>query len=161
MLQDMAPAPGTPLTFDLPTNDNSLWDSLAELAEAVMTSGPPAGFVRRKLPVGGRRAHAYAGLASTAAGRPATLVVVIAPGHDPQANRRALRTQFGLTPREAEVALLLADRRSNREIAEALHIADKTARRHTERILSKLNAPSRRAVAAVVAGVQGAGEGSE
>lgn len=57
-----------------------------------------------------------------------------------------LRNCFGLTRREVQVARLLADRLSNREIAELLDITVYTAGRHTERVLRKLEVPSRRDV---------------
>lgn len=57
-----------------------------------------------------------------------------------------LRGCFGLTRREIEVARLLADRHSNREIAELLDVTVYTAGRHTERVLKKLGVASRRDV---------------
>jgi DNA-binding CsgD family transcriptional regulator len=53
-----------------------------------------------------------------------------------------------LTPREREVAGLLAVGRSNREIAEALVITEGTAEVHVKRILNKLGLKSRAQVAA-------------
>jgi DNA-binding CsgD family transcriptional regulator len=57
-----------------------------------------------------------------------------------------------LTARELEVVRLLAARRSNYEIAEALHVSRATAKRHTENILQKLGLHSRREVERVVDG---------
>lgn len=54
-----------------------------------------------------------------------------------------VRDHFGLTARESRVAYLLARRRSNAEIAHALHISPHTARRHTENVMHKLNVRSR------------------
>lgn len=54
---------------------------------------------------------------------------------------------LGLTAREAEVATLLAQRRTNREIAEALGISERTARQHTERVLRKVGVDRRTDVA--------------
>jgi DNA-binding NarL/FixJ family response regulator len=66
-----------------------------------------------------------------------------------------------LTLRQAEVALLIADGRSNPEIAELLGISRFTARNHAEQILGRLNVSSRwqvaRALSDVVAGVAGRG----
>ncbi|NBB73424.1 MAG: hypothetical protein GVY35_07070, partial [Bacteroidetes bacterium] len=59
---------------------------------------------------------------------------------------------IGLTPRQAEVAQLLARRKTNREIADALCISPHTARHHTEAVLRKLEVDSRRAVARRMAG---------
>jgi DNA-binding NarL/FixJ family response regulator len=56
--------------------------------------------------------------------------------------------QYGLTLREAEVAVLLAQGRSNSDIAEQLRISPHTARHHTQRILSKLGVHSRAAAGA-------------
>lgn len=58
-----------------------------------------------------------------------------------------LRVRFGLTPREAQVTLLLAEGLDNRAIAEHLCISPHTARRHTEKVLHKLCIASRTAVA--------------
>jgi DNA-binding CsgD family transcriptional regulator len=133
---------------------HGLWADVAEIAEAVMTSpAPPDGFVRGELDVGDKRAAVYASLPEAGGGRPSTVVVVIAPDPppDPPApGRSELRRRFGLTPREAEVALLLAARKSNKEIARELSIAQKTAGRHTEGVLAKLRTSSRRDVGRVL-----------
>ncbi|MGH3243377.1 MAG: helix-turn-helix transcriptional regulator [Spirillospora sp.] len=50
---------------------------------------------------------------------------------------------FGLTPREREVLRLLADGRTNRQIAEELFISVKTAGAHVSNILAKLGVRSR------------------
>ena len=60
----------------------------------------------------------------------------------------AVRDQFGVTAREAEVALLLAQGRTDREVADVLVVAHATARRHAERVLRKLGVTRRSAVAA-------------
>ncbi|MDQ1568476.1 MAG: hypothetical protein QOF96_3356, partial [Actinomycetota bacterium] len=49
----------------------------------------------------------------------------------------------GLTPRELDVLLLLADGRSNKEVAAALFISEKTASVHVSHILAKLGVRSR------------------
>jgi DNA-binding CsgD family transcriptional regulator len=54
-----------------------------------------------------------------------------------------LQLQFGLTARETEVAVLLAQGRSNVAIAKTLGISTHTARHHTQRVLGKLNVHSR------------------
>jgi len=53
-----------------------------------------------------------------------------------------------LTPRELQVARLLARGRSNKEIAARLVISQRTAEGHVERILAKLGFSSRAQVAA-------------
>ncbi len=53
-----------------------------------------------------------------------------------------------LTPREREVLLLLAEGRSNQEIADTLSISVLTAKTHVTRILTKLGLPSRASAAA-------------
>lgn len=57
----------------------------------------------------------------------------------------------GLSPREREVADLLARGRSNREIAEALVVSPKTVERHVTNILAKLGLRNRTELAAVAA----------
>jgi DNA-binding CsgD family transcriptional regulator len=57
--------------------------------------------------------------------------------------------RLGLTPREREVLALVADGRTNRQIAEALFISGKTASVHVSNILSKLGVANRGEAAAV------------
>jgi DNA-binding CsgD family transcriptional regulator len=58
-----------------------------------------------------------------------------------------LRNRFGLTNREAEIALLLAEGLTDAAIAERLAISPHTARRHSESIMKKLKLSSRGAIA--------------
>ena len=60
--------------------------------------------------------------------------------------RRAVRT--GLTPRQTEVAALVADGLTNRELAERLGITERSAESHVERIRLRLGFRSRSQVAA-------------
>jgi len=53
----------------------------------------------------------------------------------------------GLSPRETEVAALIAQGLSNREIAAGLVISEKTAANHVEHIMAKLNLRSRAQIA--------------
>jgi HD-GYP domain-containing protein (c-di-GMP phosphodiesterase class II) len=66
--------------------------------------------------------------------------VLAAAGH-----RTSRRTSWpdGLTAREVEVLRLVAQGRSNREIAAELFIAEKTARNHVERVYAKLGVNNR------------------
>jgi len=56
---------------------------------------------------------------------------------------------FGLTPRERQVLTLLAEGATNRQIGEALYMAEKTASVHVSRILAKLGVQGRTQAAAV------------
>ncbi|CAN5509175.1 LuxR family transcriptional regulator [soil metagenome] len=62
---------------------------------------------------------------------------------------RSEERPFGLTEREMQVIVLLAEGQTNREIAEQLFMAEKTASVHVSRILSKLDVKSRTEAAAV------------
>ena len=65
--------------------------------------------------------------------------------------RRAIASQFGgLTERERQVATLIAQGRSNREIAETLVISYRTVETHIANIMFKLSCTSRSQVAAWV-----------
>ncbi len=66
--------------------------------------------------------------------------VLAAAGH--RVSRRSTWTA-GLTGREVEVLRLVAQGRSNREIAAELVIAEKTARNHVERVYAKLGVNNR------------------
>jgi DNA-binding CsgD family transcriptional regulator len=56
-------------------------------------------------------------------------------------------SQLDLTPRQAEVALLLADNLSDKQIGKRLGISIHTVRRHSEQIFSRLGVNSRGQVA--------------
>ena len=56
---------------------------------------------------------------------------------------------FGLSPREREVLDVLAEGRTNREIAERLFISERTVAVHVRRILSKLEVSGRTEAAGV------------
>ena len=66
--------------------------------------------------------------------------VLAAAGH--RVSRRTSQSG-GLTAREVEVLRLVAQGRSNREIAAELFIAEKTARNHVERVYAKLGVNNR------------------
>ena len=57
--------------------------------------------------------------------------------------------RYGLTPRELEVLALLAEGRTNRQIAETLFISESTAGVHVSNILGKLGATNRVEAAAI------------
>jgi DNA-binding NarL/FixJ family response regulator len=56
-----------------------------------------------------------------------------------------------LTPREREVLVLVAEGRTNRDIARRLFVSEHTVHRHVTSILRKLGQPSRAAAATVAA----------
>jgi len=75
------------------------------------------------------------------------VVVVVVTEMENKSWREAhLRRHYRLTPREAEVAALLGDRLSNKEIAGTLGVTVHTAMRHTERVIGKLNVSGRQEV---------------
>jgi DNA-binding NarL/FixJ family response regulator len=53
------------------------------------------------------------------------------------------RTATGLTPREREILVLVGQGKSNRDIAAALVISERTARTHVSNVLTKLDLASR------------------
>jgi ATP/maltotriose-dependent transcriptional regulator MalT len=57
--------------------------------------------------------------------------------------RRRRRTEHGLSAREVEVLRLIARGRSNRQIATALVISERTVARHVQNIFAKLGVSSR------------------
>ena len=71
------------------------------------------------------------------------------PDEESTDRTQGLNEILGLTPREAEVLMLLARGHTNREIAAALVISTKTASVHVSHILRKLNVPHRHDAAAI------------
>ena len=78
----------------------------------------------------------------------AYLITIRADLHAVFPSTDVLRQRFGLTAREAEVALLVAEGHANAVIADRLFVAMGTVKRHVESVLAKLEVPSRAAVAA-------------
>lgn len=79
---------------------------------------------------------------------PGQLVLIsVATLRRPLPTADVLRERFGLTRKEAAVALLLAAEKTNEEIAAALYVSPHTARHHTESIFLKLGVHSRLEVA--------------
>lgn len=72
-----------------------------------------------------------------------TIAVTIALMSSPYAMVERASDAFGLTAREAEVALLLANGEATAGIADALQITAATARHHTERVFMKLGVKRR------------------
>ncbi len=75
----------------------------------------------------------------------------VAVPNEALAGADVMASRFGLTRREQEVLPLLAQRLTDREIAERLSISHRTAMNHTANILGKLGLESRREVASVIA----------
>ena len=70
------------------------------------------------------------------------------PAQAPSAVRKPHKGEFdGLTAREREVADLIARGESNREIAEALVVSERTVESHVTNILAKLGFSSRARIA--------------
>lgn len=74
--------------------------------------------------------------------------IVTIRAHASLPSEESLRAKFGLSRREAEVAVLLAERRTDAEIASALGISWHTVRSHVERIFAALHCHTRRDAAA-------------
>jgi len=75
---------------------------------------------------------------------------VAAAASSPAAQPAAPGDRLGLTPREREVLAWVAEGRTNRQIADALFISDKTASVHVSNILAKLGVANRAEAAATV-----------
>jgi DNA-binding CsgD family transcriptional regulator len=79
-----------------------------------------------------------------------TVLIALEPMAPEPTSPEEVRQRFGLTRKEAQVALLLAERRSTPEIARELYISPHTARHHVRQVLAKLGIQSRKAVAATL-----------
>lgn len=133
--------------------------ALREAAEADAAAPPVRARVRSPLP-GGETWEVRAQSLLQAANEQPVIVVAVerigasADGGGLPADREVddLRHRFGLSPRQAEVAALLARRMSNKEIATRLGVAHNTARRHVELVMMRLRVHNRAEVAGVLAG---------
>lgn len=123
--------------------DESLWSRVEEILERRLASDGNGGAPVTELMTGSGRFQAS--LHELAAHHEGPVLVVIAVEQEASAlpSLDELQAFFGFTEREGEVALLLAERMTNREIAETLDVTAHTARRHTEKVLLKLGLNSR------------------
>ena len=101
------------------------------------------GDIARALPVAAQAAAAAEALGMRPLARRATDL------HE--ALRSGTRGMRVLTPREMEIARMVAEGLTSREIAEAMHISSRTADNHVQHILDKLDLRSRNQIAAWVA----------
>ena len=76
-------------------------------------------------------------------------IALVAPPDESAAESPVEDDPFGLTPREREVLTLVADGRTNRQIAERLFISESTAGVHVSNILGKLGVAGRGEAAAI------------
>jgi non-specific serine/threonine protein kinase len=138
-------------------------ESLREAATgSASLSVSPAEYVAYESAVAGARATAgestFAALwqAGRALGLPEAMALgrrtkAVEADRRPSATRTKPAVEDDLTPREQEVALLIARGHTNREIAEVLVISEWTVDTHVRHILTKLGQRSRAQVAAWVA----------
>jgi non-specific serine/threonine protein kinase len=70
---------------------------------------------------------------------------------------QSARANSGLSKREHQVAKLVAEGRSNKRIAEALSLSERTVENHIASIFSKLSLRSRAEVAAFIARAESSG----
>jgi len=96
----------------------------------------------------GERGFAAAYQSGKELGRADAIALALGRKEAPSPIALAEASGVRLTKREAEIAGLIADGLSNREIAERLVISQRTAEGHVERILAKLDFHSRSQVAA-------------
>ncbi len=119
-------------------------EELLNTATGLLNGQPGAAVIRR---IHTLRREYTARLSSVEAelfGGEAAVLILLEAVQGELAVLNSLRARFGLTRREAGVALLIIARHANAEIAERLFISKHTARHHVERILQKLGVRSRR-----------------
>jgi DNA-binding NarL/FixJ family response regulator len=126
-------------------------------AEALLAQGAPRQAAGTALAKARRLAKGLGARLLTAEidslGRRARIELALPAGggepDEPAQEPATVTDELGLTPREREVLALVAEGRTNREIAEALFISDKTASVHVSNILAKLGVANRGQAAAV------------
>jgi DNA-binding CsgD family transcriptional regulator len=113
------------------------------------TVGPPVAPLASEMQTTGARYRVRGTYAGNAlAGTDAAILVLVERVNPEPFPDSALRERYGLTAREVQVAHLLAEGKTNANVADALAISSHTAERHTEHVLSKLGVRSRASVGA-------------
>lgn len=116
-------------------------ESRLELARVLARRSAPGDHSRA------RRLAAEAGRQAAALGMPP----IAAQAHRLIDRLDSSRTALPLTPREREVAQLVAEGMTNRQIAARLFLSERTAQNHVQHILDKLGLPNRSQIAVLVA----------
>jgi len=142
-------------------DDDQVWKRVLDFARSYASgkAGPGARWAPH--PAAPRRLDAamdnvYVRCETIDDSRPGVEVVVVAIERDtsPFPPASALQKRFRLTRREAQVALLVAERRSTQEIAEMLFVTRHTVRRHIEKVMLKLGVSRRTDVRHVLAAMK-------
>jgi NarL family two-component system response regulator LiaR len=68
---------------------------------------------------------------------------VLVPAGEPFVPDERKRVDLGITPRELEILVLIAQGLSNREIAGKLYVSENTVKTHSSRVFDKLGAKRR------------------
>lgn len=143
-------------------DDQTVWSEITRVARRMMREGrlDPADRprVRTRLRGAGGADHVYELRAEPLlhAGEegPVMMLAVERIG-DAAAGPTTLEERFGLSPRQAEVASLLAERLTSKEIAARLGISRNTVRTHVEATMQRLGVHRRQEVRQVLeAGMQ-------
>jgi DNA-binding CsgD family transcriptional regulator len=101
----------------------------------------------RTIDADGHRLHLHGTWLPPGTAGPDPTALIIAEDRGPHVpDIRTLSGLYGLTPRQAEVAQLLAVGASNAEVADRLGISPHTARHHAQKVLEKVGTHSRKAV---------------
>lgn len=110
-----------------------------------LRQAPGAGAGQRSMDVSGQRVEiSYVGRIAAD-----EILLRLSPGAAAGDEETRLRTQLGLTPREAEVLLWIGHGKPNRDIADILGLSPRTVNKHLEGIYAKLGVENRAAAAAV------------
>ena len=127
------------------------WALAASAQRSVATAAAAGTQTNREVRADGRVYRLRGTLATgwSPAGEPGVLVTAAFELVNPLTDLE-LRSRFGLSAREIEVARLVANGLSNAEVAERLGVSYFTARNHVERLLSKLGVGNRSRVGAVL-----------
>lgn len=122
---------------ELTSDESMVRESAAAVGSRLVAVGPGRSSPGQRVAVGpGRPTGSGDALASSPTGR--AIGARLMTPREPSAVER-----FGLSPRENEVLLVLAQGRTNREIAERLFISERTVGVHVRKILAKLGVSGR------------------
>jgi len=125
---------------------NQIQDMVSSLPPSALTRPVQGPAAVRQFMIGGERYRIVVDVLPPNEKGEAVPVATVERVTEDRAAERTLRQRFRLTEKETRVAVLLAQRRSNAEIADSLGISPHTARRHTENVMLKLNVTSRYSV---------------
>lgn len=137
-------------------DESGVWKEITRVARAMVRDGSldpeknPRVRTRLRAPSGEDRCYEVRAEPLLHAGEDPVVMLAVQRINNSAPDPEDVQDRFDLSPRQAQVALLLADRLTTKEIAARMNIKCSTARHHVEMVLMRLGVHRRQEVRDVI-----------